>query len=434
MKHAKSTITRLKTKVIETLPDDNNIYNFNGINKIIIIDCLDEAHSLLKELETKPDSFEVVFLKRNLIHISNLANENLKDLNRPFSNKEKEFNLFLENVFNMTSKIKETYILVVTKAIRNEADLIYIKDSIDTYNGILTNYKTLSESLDLMSNNINRVESEIIAFHDEYKNSEEFVSSTCDDLKLKQSELNEIYNDVIDSKEYISDKKEKISDIEVKFEMLTKTSKVQLESLNESVSNIDELNKYSEEVQEKINNLNAEINAILSDANRASMASSFLKRKEELTSPINKSSNIMNIALIAIGAISFYLLKISGFGNGDFNYQDFLIKLPIIAPFIWIAWSNSQRNNYLVRIQEDYAFKAASAMAFEGYNQQVQDVDEDLQKKLLSLSIDCMGANPIRLFNDKVKNTPTSEFTDFASSLMQNIKPTIKTKQTDKED
>ncbi|ELH0900455.1 hypothetical protein Q9891_002986, partial [Vibrio cholerae] len=80
-----------------------------------------------------------------------------------------------------------------------------------------------------------------------------------------------------------------------------------------------------------------------------------------------------------------------------------------IAPFIWIAWSNSQRNNYLVRIQEDYAFKYASAMAFEGYRKQAQETDESLERLLLKLSIDNMGMNPIRLFDKPVKSSPLNE-------------------------
>ncbi|THA19146.1 hypothetical protein D3M83_01435, partial [Rodentibacter pneumotropicus] len=81
--------------------------------------------------------------------------------------------------------------------------------------------------------------------------------------------------------------------------------------------------------------------------------------------------------------------------------------LPMITPLVWLVWVNSQRNAHLVRIQEEYAHKASVALAFEGYQRKVEELDDpNIKKLLLELSVYNLGENPVNLFDKNVKSSP----------------------------
>jgi hypothetical protein len=184
-------------------------------------------------------------------------------------------------------------------------------------------------------------------------------------------------------------------------------SRIELEN---SITDLEKLKKDKEsELQTIIEELDSEkekIKDILGDANRASMAQSFLARKTELDTPIKNSALWRNIGLVAMSIIIFIILLLE-WNQNSFDYFRFFSRLPVVMPLLWLVWSNSQRNNHLVRVQEEYAYKAAVAIAFEGYQRKVDEInDVDLKKLLLELSVTNMGNNPVNLFDKNTKNSP----------------------------
>ena len=184
-------------------------------------------------------------------------------------------------------------------------------------------------------------------------------------------------------------------------------SRIELEN---SITDLEKLKKDKKsELQTIIKGLDGEkekIKDILGDANRASMAQSFLARKTELDTPIKYSALWRNIGLVAMSIIIFIILLLE-WNQNSFDYFRFFSRLPVIMPLLWLVWSNSQRNNHLVRVQEEYAYKAAVAIAFEGYQRKVDEInDVDLKKLLLELSVTNMGNNPVNLFDKNTKNSP----------------------------
>ncbi|AWX14810.1 hypothetical protein CEP48_00830 [Mergibacter septicus] len=160
-----------------------------------------------------------------------------------------------------------------------------------------------------------------------------------------------------------------------------------------------------EELREELETEKEKIKDILGLANMASMAKAFLDRKKELYKPIYWSAFWRNLGLILLFSGISALLYFE-FSN-TFDYIRFLSRLPLSLPLIWLVWTNAQRNNHLVRVQEEYAYKAAVATAFEGYQRKVDETeDRDLKKLLLELSIKNMGDDPVRLFDKNVKNSP----------------------------
>ena len=52
-----------------------------------------------------------------------------------------------------------------------------------------------------------------------------------------------------------------------------------------------------------------------------------------------------------------------------------LIRLPIIVPVVWAALTVSKRRSEMHRLAEEYAHKEALAKSYEGFKQQIIDMD-----------------------------------------------------------
>lgn len=162
-------------------------------------------------------------------------------------------------------------------------------------------------------------------------------------------------------------------------------------------------------LRKKLNEEQVKITKILGDANRASMAQSFLERKRELNSPIDNSAKWRNWGLVLM-ALMVLVIIWNEWSQSSFDYVRFLSRLPLVSPLVWLVWVNSQRNAHLIRIQEEYAHKASVALAFEGYQRKVDETqDPDIKKLLLELSVANLGENPVHLFDKQVKSSPVDD-------------------------
>lgn len=163
------------------------------------------------------------------------------------------------------------------------------------------------------------------------------------------------------------------------------------------------------------------IQSNLEDSSRVGMASSFNKRKQDLLWQV-WIWGILLVAslggLVAVG-IKFLLPEVS---DAHPDWVLFLLKLPITGPFIWLAWFAGAQYRSTSSVREDYAFKNAAAMAFEGYRRETAAIDEDLLKELLQRSIETFSQNPLRLFeNQKAKETPAAEALESIKSLVESV-------------
>ncbi len=75
----------------------------------------------------------------------------------------------------------------------------------------------------------------------------------------------------------------------------------------------------------------------------------------------------------------------SGNSTPVFDPNNLLRGLPFAAPAIWLGWFSARQIGILARIQQDYAYKASTAVAFEGYKKEVASAnDEALSNSTLS--------------------------------------------------
>lgn len=422
MRTAKSSLTRLKKNIDKVFPSAPDLMGFDGVNKIMLLDSLEESYGLLEGLVDKKETFDVIFMKRKISDLTkscnDYLNDNLKDIG-----KEKKFNAFLNDISEIRSVIKRTYLLVIEESLRDEASLHNLRAELASYRESLDEYIDYKESIDEAYGLIITLKKDLEQYSAEYSNSSEHVSEVISRIDEALSEVERNQKQVTSEKEDILTTKSQILRNKVAFNGNVKRYEELLSNLQQQEAKINVQFESVEKISTSLSGQQKAIQDIIDDANRASMAGSFLKRKNELDKPIKWSGRIMNAALVITAGISFALLFNSGLLEAKFDYISFLTKIPIVAPFIWIAWSNSQRNNYLIRIQEDYAFKYASAMAFEGYKKQVQEADEDLQHRLLTLAIENMGSNPIRLFEKPVKNSPATDVFQSVTDIAKSLKP-----------
>lgn len=150
-----------------------------------------------------------------------------------------------------------------------------------------------------------------------------------------------------------------------------------------------ELFKEFEEYRKKIDDL-------LADANRTGMAASFTNRSKALILP-------MLLWLLAFAASIYgliymgttYIVPLLAAGN----WEQLLPRMALTAPVIWLGWFSAKQYGYTSRLRQDYAYKEASAKAFEGYKREASNVDPAMLKSLMETAIKNFGDNPIRIYN-----------------------------------
>ena len=152
------------------------------------------------------------------------------------------------------------------------------------------------------------------------------------------------------------------------------------------------------------------IDGLLGDANRTGMAASFAKRKNELSKPMEYWLYVFAVSIIGLVILGvFYLAPLLETGK----LEQLPFRLALMSPFVWLGWFSAKQYGYTSRIREDYSYKEASAMSFEGYKREANEVDEEMLKKLLEQSINNLGDNPIRIYNGHDNHpSPTHELFD----------------------
>jgi hypothetical protein len=232
-------------------------------------------------------------------------------------------------------------------------------------------------------------------YHENIEKLSVDASDKFDKLEVAINEINETFKNSEQIIENISDREETTKDLSDAIE----DTKILITEHSEKLKDII---KNSIDQQKIIKNN-------IDDSNKAGLAGSFKRRKDDLKTSIILWSIGLGISLILMFIISIkYILP--EINNG---YEKFLAKLPLIGPLIWSAWFCAKQFGLNNKIREDYAFKYASAMAYEGYKKETREVDEEMLKTLMEKSINNFSENPLRLITEKDgHNSPSNEIID----------------------
>lgn len=126
------------------------------------------------------------------------------------------------------------------------------------------------------------------------------------------------------------------------------------------------------------------------------MASAFITRKDELDADrtLWRSVFVLSLVLLTLAGVFYFAPSLAAK-----NWEDTLLRLPLTAPVVWLAWFAAKQYGYAARLREDYAYKVASSMAFEGYKREMGDTEGEMKKKLLDTAVMNFGDNPLRIYN-----------------------------------
>lgn len=99
------------------------------------------------------------------------------------------------------------------------------------------------------------------------------------------------------------------------------------------------------------------------------------------------------------------------------------MRIGVLSPLVWLGWFAARQFSYLSRISEDYAFKYAASMAYEGFKKATRETDQDLERVLLEFSLFNMAQNPIRLYDGKPDHaSPANEMLETVLGSLRHMK------------
>lgn len=160
-----------------------------------------------------------------------------------------------------------------------------------------------------------------------------------------------------------------------------------------------------DEGAKKIAAATEKLDKAIADVNRQGLAGSYQKSAEKMGRERNWwlvafGIALVYIALVASGAIEKWLGVTTT--TSDVYWVRLLHLLPLASPGIWLGWFAARSAGLTARIQQDYAYKVATAQAYEGHKKEVtQASNEKLAAQLMEATIRNFGDNPIRLYDGK---------------------------------
>jgi predicted nucleic acid-binding Zn-ribbon protein len=410
MKSSRQRITLLQSKIKEVIPDQgNDLFGFQGVSRDLILESLSESYDLLSSLENYEGKLETVFLERQISELFEKASSRLKD--KGFEKRLDEFNELLNILTRIRFLIKQAYITLAKDPIRTETEIKKAKDELVSLTSILKEIKEVSEE-------ILNIKTESESFIDDLSERQskarenqaktEVFLAKITDLNAKATEIAdnlETWNEEID------ETKESIKSQEM---TITKMTTEITDQKNKSAENLNKILielKKVEEVSTKNIDQQAEIQKTIEDANRLGMAGAFKNRKDELRLPLLFWTSVSIATLVGLVGLSYSLVQDILTNSVELN--QLFIKIPIFASSVWLGWFSARQFGYTSRIREDYSYKYAVSMAFEGYKNATREIDEEMLKQLLQLTIYNISKNPIEIYDSKSNHgTPYSEFID----------------------
>ncbi|WP_323888151.1 hypothetical protein [Aeromonas caviae] len=104
--------------------------------------------------------------------------------------------------------------------------------------------------------------------------------------------------------------------------------------------------------------------------------------------------------------------------NADVNFdskEDFLsikviiVRVLMITPFLWLAWFSGRQYSHTNKLRQDYIYKSAVAMAYQGYKAESTEMGSEMHNKLLENIVGHFSDNPVRLYEKAEPSSPLEE-------------------------
>jgi uncharacterized protein YoxC len=288
-------------------------------------------------------------------------------------------------------------------------DLTIVQNAAAAANSVLETDKSLQDSAKLVEAAKNDVDAAKSSIQSVLEKADAFA----EDISEKKIEIDSFREEIESSSRAIAEAK-KIAEADV--------SKLQ--------NSVAELNSAVNSALMNSRDASAELDQALLDARRQGLAKAFTDRHSAARNEyyVWVASFLLAIVLLAIlGTMQFFAIKdgvsivsanlsasnaaIAMVGsklNGEIysSLRLLLAELPLAIPLIWLGWYSAKRIGAVSRLVQDYEYKAATALAFESYKNEVKLLggNGDIAEQLLSTAIKNYGDNPVRLTGGDDKN------------------------------
>lgn len=406
MRSIKTRLTHLKNKVNEVIPDGEDILGFPGITKELIIDSIENTYHTLDLLSPYENKFETILLQRRLADCIDKATDYIKEKYK--NQNADDFNRFLNKVAEMHYVSKETYILSTKEPIRLDISLAKAKEDLADLENQNSQIQPIVEKLTSSFANSNLIIESLAKNNTESSSKLAEISTSLNaaiGLKKKAvsatNSIHKIDQDLQATKSEILNYQGQVYELSNKlqstYDQLIKNKMDFEASLNSLQASITQNDIHQKNIQETIEN-----------ANRLGMAASFKKRKDELSQPYWAWGIATVVTICILIGTSYNVFSI--IKDKPFNYDYLLVRIPIFASFVWLGWFCAKQFGFVSRIREDYSYKYAVSMAFEGYKNATKEINEEMLENLLTLTLQNISSNPLTIYETGTNHgTPINE-------------------------
>lgn len=309
----------------------------------------------------------------------------------------------INNVDNLCRKIKENMKDLSSDELNDI--MLGLQDNIKIIESIILSYgNTICECLDCIRSQYDE-SSGVVA--DYYKS----IRSLSDTLSVIEIEIN-------NHNVHQMDKYCRILALLVE-NIKKNTENFKINIILMGVSLINDLPQKVNKMQMEVSEIEENLKKIDSSIFKAGLAESFKNREAELDSP--KKHWLISLFVFVV-MIPIMLTIIEYFFPFDLERMviSISVRTPVIIALFWLAWFSSKKYNYLSNIQDDYRYKYALAMAYQGYSYEVMKLTdhEKLSALLLGSLIENISQNPL----DHVKSEPHTPWAETIAPIIEKMK------------
>jgi hypothetical protein len=197
-------------------------------------------------------------------------------------------------------------------------------------------------------------------------------------------------------------------------------SEANLKTVLEHLTNSDQIStaheKRVEALSEQLQSLIQRVEGLLPGATSAGLASSFNKQRSRFTLPQKQWlwMFVVCIGLLVILAVPSFLSAIGVLHSTEQSWtaawRNLILRLPIVAPVIWLAIYAGRNYMMSLRMEEDYAYKEAISTAFEGYKREMEKIAASEGENPTPITILCtnilraIAERPGRIYEGRQKD------------------------------
>lgn len=171
----------------------------------------------------------------------------------------------------------------------------------------------------------------------------------------------------------------------------------------------------------ELNEASKELSKARADLNAQGLSNAFADRAKKLTMYrlILDGVFILLTFVLASVVIGFRV----HYGVKDMTWLEWATLISPLSLVIWLAWKVSSRSEIVGRLIEDYEFKTATALAFQGYKKEAAEANPSLLEDLIERAITNFGVNPVRLMPraKSTHNSPAEALAEKLSGIVKDV-------------